>query len=163
MLIQRKQIISSIIFDCDNLGFCSLFFGNLQVSYYSRGDFSHNSLIDALRSAIMKSNPSRSKALPIFLSTTIDTPLIQSISDYDTFINTFHYGWRRDSRPRMVLIKPLTLPPLRYCVAAFRAADHLAAGYINSEPGNNHNLARNFNVNPNEVSPSVCVYLCICI
>ncbi|CAH8670962.1 unnamed protein product [Schistosoma margrebowiei] len=121
-----------------------------QVSYYSRGDFSHNSLIDALRSAIMQSNPSRSKALPIFLSTTIDTPLIQSINDYDTFVNTFHYGWRRDSRPRMVLIKPLTLPPLRYCVAAFRAADHLAAGYINSEPGNDHNLAKKFNVNPNE-------------
>ncbi|CAH8682614.1 unnamed protein product [Schistosoma rodhaini] len=121
-----------------------------QVTYYSRGDFSHNSLIDALRSAIMKSNPSLSKALPTFLSTTIDTPLIQSINDYDTFVNTFHYGWRRDSRPRMVLIKPLTLPPLRYCVAAFRAADHLAAGYINSETGSNHNLVKKFNVNPNE-------------
>ncbi|CAH8681386.1 unnamed protein product [Schistosoma rodhaini] len=121
-----------------------------QVTYYSRGDFSHNSLIDALRNAIMKSNPSHSKALPTFLSTTIDTPLIQSINDYDTFVNTFHYGWRRDSRPRMVLIKPLTLPPLRYCVAAFRAADHLAAGYINSETGSNYNFVKKFNVNPNE-------------
>ncbi|KAH8869331.1 DnaJ likeubfamily C member 16 [Schistosoma japonicum] len=120
------------------------------ITYYSRGDFSHNSLIDALRSAIMKSNPSHSKALPTFLSTTIDTPLIQSISDYDTFISTFHYGWRRDSRPRMLLIKPLTLPPLRYCLAAFRAADHLAAGYINSEAGNNYDLVKKFNVNPNE-------------
>ncbi|TNN17846.1 DnaJ subfamily C member 16 [Schistosoma japonicum] len=121
-----------------------------QITYYSRGDFSHNSLIDALRSAIMKSNPSHSKALPTFLSTTIDTPLIQSISDYDTFISTFHYGWRRDSRPRMLLIKPLTLPPLRYCLAAFRAADHLAAGYIDSEAGNNYDLVKKFNVNPNE-------------
>ncbi|CAH8598794.1 unnamed protein product [Schistosoma turkestanicum] len=99
----------------------------------------------------MKSNPSQSKALPIFLSTTIDTPLIQTIHDYDTFINAFHHGWRRDSRPRMLFIKPLTLPPLRYCIAAFRAADHLAAGYINSdETSHNDELVRKFNVNPNE-------------
>ncbi|CAH8661831.1 unnamed protein product [Heterobilharzia americana] len=96
-----------------------------QVTYYSRGDFNHNSLIDALRNVIMKSNPSKSKALPAFLSTTIDTPLIQMISDY-------------------------TLPPLRYCIGAFRAADHLAAGYISSESDHNHELIRKFNVNPDE-------------
>ncbi|CAH8640082.1 unnamed protein product [Heterobilharzia americana] len=121
-----------------------------QVTYYSRGDFNHNSLIDALRNVIMKSNPSKSKALPAFLSTTIDTPLIQMISDYSQFVNTFHYGWRRDSRPRMLFIKPLALPPLRYCIGAFRAADHLAAGYISSESDHNHELIRKFNVNPDE-------------
>ncbi|CAH8874851.1 unnamed protein product [Trichobilharzia szidati] len=121
-----------------------------QITYYSRSDFNHNSLIDALRNAIMKSNPSKSKALPTFLSTTIDTPLIQMISDYSQFVNTFHYGWRRDSRPRMLFIKPLALPPLRYCIAAFKAADHLAAGYINSEAENNYELIKKLNVNPDE-------------
>ncbi|CAL8073026.1 unnamed protein product [Calicophoron daubneyi] len=123
-----------------------------QVSYYTRGEYSHNSIIDTLRTLLIKSNPSRSKALPSFLSTTLDTPLVQMVRDYSTFINDFHPGWRRDSRPRMLLFKPLVVPSLRYIVAAFRAADHLAAGFVNSESPYARQLVDKFHIPQGEES-----------
>ncbi|CAH8585120.1 unnamed protein product [Dicrocoelium dendriticum] len=104
-----------------------------RVSHYSRSVFTHSSIIDTLRQTLLHSNPSNSKALPSFLSTSLDTPLIQVISSETTFFTDFHFNWRKDSRPRMVLFKPLAVPSLRYVLAAFRAADHMAAGFVNTE------------------------------
>ncbi|OON18974.1 DnaJ domain protein [Opisthorchis viverrini] len=136
-----------------------------QINYYSQSGFAHGQIIDTLRQILLRSNPSRSKAIPSFMSTTLDTPLIYHIQTNSTFFEDFHPGWRRDSRPRMVLFKPLAVPSLRYLLAAFRAADHVAAGFVNTESSQAREFVRHFDVPVNEESllifhedPDVPVY-----
>ncbi|TGZ55485.1 hypothetical protein CRM22_010395 [Opisthorchis felineus] len=136
-----------------------------QINYCSQSGFAHGQIIDTLRQILLCSNPSRSKAIPSFMSTTLDTPLIYHIQTNSSFFDEFHPGWRRDSRPRMVLFKPLAVPSLRYVLAAFRAADHVAAGFVNTESSQARELVRHFDIPVNEESllifhedPDVPVY-----
>ncbi|GAA52774.1 DnaJ homolog subfamily C member 16 [Clonorchis sinensis] len=123
-----------------------------QINYYSQSGFAHGQIIDTLRQILLRSNPSRSKAIPSFMSTTLDTPLIYNIQTNSSFFGEFHPGWRRDSRPRMVLFKPLAVPSLRYVLAAFRAADHVAAGFVNTESSQAREFVRHFDIPVNEES-----------
>lgn len=123
-----------------------------RVSHYSRSTFTHNSIIEVLRQTLLHSNPSNSKAVPSFLSTSLDTPLIQVISNEAAFFTDFHFDWRKDSRPRMLLFKPLEVPSLRFVLAAFRAADHLAAGFVNTQLQTSQGLVSRFRLPVDEES-----------
>ncbi|TPP66581.1 Chaperone protein DnaJ [Fasciola gigantica] len=123
-----------------------------KVTYFTHSGFTPKNIVDALRIALLQSNPSHSKAVPSFLSTTLDTPLIQTIRSWSEFQKPFHYEWRRDSRPRMLLFKPLAVPSLRYILAAFRAADFVAAGFVNTEDESSRELLDRFRLSSSQES-----------
>nr|VZI50036.1 unnamed protein product [Spirometra erinaceieuropaei] len=64
----------------------------------------------------------------------------------ESHLARFHAGWREDSRARTVFFKPSTRPPLRFCVAAFRAADHLAVAFVDTQSAAGQRLARRLDV-----------------
>ncbi|KAF7259557.1 hypothetical protein EG68_02684 [Paragonimus skrjabini miyazakii] len=123
-----------------------------RLSYHTHTGFAHSQIIDGFRQTLLQSNPSRSHAIPSFLSTTLDTPLIHNLRDADSSWLEFHDGWRRDSRARMLLFKPLSVPSLRYALAAFRSADHVAAGFVNTESASLRKLVIRFGVPTDEES-----------
>ncbi|KAF5406031.1 DnaJ domain protein [Paragonimus heterotremus] len=122
------------------------------LSYHTHTGFAHSQIIDGFRQTLLQSNPSRSHAIPSLLSTTLDTPLIHNLRDADSSWLEFHDGWRRDSRARMLLFKPLSVPSLRYALAAFRSADHVAAGFVNTESASLRKLVIRFGVPTDEES-----------
>ncbi|KAF8571039.1 hypothetical protein P879_03199 [Paragonimus westermani] len=128
------------------------FSSNVILSYHTHTGFTHSQIIDGFRQTLLQSNPSRSHAIPSLLGTTLDTPLIHNLRDADSSWLEFHSGWRRDSRARMLLFKPLSVPSLRYALVAFRSADHVAAGFVNTESASLRKLVIRFGVPIDEES-----------
>ncbi|BHF68495.1 DnaJ molecular chaperone y domain [Sparganum proliferum] len=116
-----------------------------KITYFVGTHITRETVLDFFTSALLESSPSRSAPVPGILSSNLGAPLITMLRD-ESHLARFHAGWREDSRARAVFFKPSTRPPLRFCVAAFRAADHLAVAFVDTQSDAGQRLARRLDV-----------------
>uniref|UniRef100_A0A5K3EIF9 J domain-containing protein n=3 Tax=Mesocestoides corti TaxID=53468 RepID=A0A5K3EIF9_MESCO len=120
-----------------------------KVNYFMGMDYTESSIVDFLVQSLLESSPSRSAPMPGLLSTTLGAPLFTIISN-EKVLDNFLMDWLEDSRPRALFFKSTEQPPLRFCLAAFRAADFHASGYVNSHLPSAKSLLKRFNLSQNE-------------
>lgn len=123
-----------------------------KVSYFMRSEFTEEAIIDYLVQALLNTGPLRSSPLPGLPSTTLGTPLMKTVSS-EAELNAFHAGWLEDSRPRALFVKAASRPPLRFCLAAFRAADFHASGFVDTQNSITEPITQRLNLSRDKVSP----------
>ncbi|VDK40547.1 unnamed protein product [Taenia asiatica] len=122
-----------------------------KVSYFMRSEFTEEAIIDYLVQALLSTGPLRSSPLPGLPSTTLGTPLMKTVSS-EAELSAFHAGWLEDSRPRALFIKAASRPPLRFCLAAFRAVDFYASGFVDTQNSLTEPIIQRLNLSRSEES-----------
>ncbi|KAL5964668.1 hypothetical protein TSMEX_007595 [Taenia solium] len=122
-----------------------------KVSYFMRSEFTEEAIIDYLVQALLNTGPLRSSPLPGLPSTTLGTPLMKTVSS-EAELRAFHAGWLEDSRPRALFVKAASRPPLRFCLAAFRAADFYASGFVDTQNSLTEPIIQRLNLSRSEES-----------
>uniref|UniRef100_A0A0X3PJW4 DnaJ homolog subfamily C member 16 n=4 Tax=Schistocephalus solidus TaxID=70667 RepID=A0A0X3PJW4_SCHSO len=116
-----------------------------KITYFVGTHITRETVLEFFTSALLESSPSRSAPVPGILSSNLGAPLITLVRGESHFAQ-FHDGWREDSRARAVFFKPSPRPPLRFCMAAFRAVDYLAVAFVNTQPEAGQLLARRLDI-----------------
>lgn len=88
------------------------------------------------------------------LSTSLGSALISTITT-DTRFDSYLAGWLEDSKPRAVFFKVDEKPPLRFCLAALRAADFYAFAFIDTRSRPVQRILERFKLPPEEVLPPI--------
>ncbi|KAL3318960.1 hypothetical protein Ciccas_002375 [Cichlidogyrus casuarinus] len=114
---------------------------NFKISFFSSSVLNQASLIAFLRTYIMNSNPAKVTNIPSLFSSGLATDLITFIRTPEQLLE-FNNGWISDARPRMIFCSVSDKPPLRFVLAAFRAANHLAAAYIQLNTDHSFNFVK---------------------
>ncbi|KAL5105411.1 hypothetical protein TcWFU_003321 [Taenia crassiceps] len=122
-----------------------------KVSYFMRSEFTEEAIIDYLVQALLSIGPLRSSPLPGLPSTTLGTPLMATVSN-EAELKAFHSGVLEDSRPRTLFVKAASRPPLRFCLAAFRAVDFHASGFVNTQNSVTEPMIQRLNLSRSEES-----------
>ncbi|VUZ47916.1 unnamed protein product [Hymenolepis diminuta] len=124
-------------------------------TYFMRSEFTENAVIEFIVQALLDTGPLRSSPLPGLPSTALATPLITFIKS-ETESDTFLRGYLEDSKPRTLLFGVESRPSLRLCLAAFRALDHHASGFIDTRNEDTKPIFRRFGLS--EVQESILVF-----
>ncbi|VEL19313.1 unnamed protein product [Protopolystoma xenopodis] len=122
------------------------------ITYYYRSEFSQRNVVEFLRTVLLESNPSQaSLALGAsLLSANLDTPLVTKLESLSEVV-AFQSAWRIDSRPRALFITSDQEPSLLFALAAYRSADYVASGFINSQLQEARTVMMNFNLLRSEI------------
>ena len=132
-------------------------------SYFMRTEFTEETIIDFLVQALLDLGPLRSPPHPGLPSTALAAPLMSVVNNEDV-MNTSVIGWLEDSRPRALFLKPAPRPPLRFCLAAFRAVDFHASAFVNTRDPNAGPILQRLGLKPGEVSAFAKTgILCYCV
>ncbi|VDM18910.1 unnamed protein product [Hydatigera taeniaeformis] len=103
-----------------------------KVSYFMQSEFTEEAIVEYLVQSLLSIGPLRSSPQKGLPSTALGTPLMQTVST-EAELNVFHIGWLKDSRPRALFVKAAPGPPLRFCLAAFRAVDFHASAFVDAQ------------------------------
>ncbi|EUB59949.1 DnaJ subfamily C member protein [Echinococcus granulosus] len=122
-----------------------------KVSYFMQSEFTEETIISFLVQALLSTGPLRSSPLPGLPSTTLGTPLMKTVNS-EAELDAFQIGWLEDSRPRALFVKATSRPPLRFCLAAFRAVDFHASGFVNAQDSVTEPIIQRLNLSRSEES-----------
>lgn len=121
-----------------------------KVSYFMRTEFTEEIIVDFLVQTLLDLGPLRSSPIPGLSSTALATPLMSVVNSEDK-MDAFLIGWLEDSRPRALFLKSASRPPLRFCLAAFRALDFYASGYVDTGDTAAKSILQRLGLTANEV------------
>ncbi|VDO09555.1 unnamed protein product [Rodentolepis nana] len=129
-------------------------------TYFMSSEFTEDAVVEFIVGALLDTGPLRSSPLLELDKTVLATPLITFIkSEMDLY--TFLSGYTEDSKPRTLLFDAVTRPSLRLCLAAFRALDHQATGFIDTRSEGTKSILRRFGLAENQVGhlPFMVIFL----
>lgn len=122
-----------------------------KLSYFMRSEFTENTIIDFLIQALLNTGPLRSSPTLGLPGTALATPLITFVKG-EVELEQFLTGCFEDSRPRTLFVQAESRPPLRFCLAAFRALDHHASGFIDARNVVTKPILRRLGITESKVS-----------
>ncbi|KAH9280918.1 Chaperone protein DnaJ [Echinococcus granulosus] len=126
-------------------------FGHAPQDENVESEFTEETIISFLVQALLSTGPLRSSPLPGLPSTTLGTPLMKTVNS-EAELDAFQIGWLEDSRPRALFVKATSRPPLRFCLAAFRAVDFHASGFVNAQDSVTEPIIQRLNLSRSEES-----------
>ncbi|KAM7543257.1 hypothetical protein Aperf_G00000005204 [Anoplocephala perfoliata] len=120
-----------------------------KLSYFMRSEFTENTILDFLFQTLLNTGPLRSSPTPGLPGTALSTPLITFIMS-EVELELFLSGYFEDSRPRTLFVQAESRPPLRFCLAAFRALDHHASGFIDARNADTKSILRRLGISESQ-------------